>query len=84
MTDIKEAARAALSAALRDPSVGFAIKAGMMGGAYEAFMGAVEAAIADERERCAKIAEDWHTDHVPVATIDTAMYRLAERIRAGE
>jgi hypothetical protein len=48
---VKEAARLALSAALRDPRTGFAIKAGMIGGAYEAFAEAVEAAITAEREK---------------------------------
>lgn len=46
MTDAKEAARTALSQALRDPRVGFAIKACMIGGAYDAFTAAIEAATA--------------------------------------
>ena len=55
--DIKEAARLALSAALRDPRTGFAIKAGMIGGAYEAFTSAVEGAILVEREKWKDAAE---------------------------
>lgn len=54
---VKEAARLALSAALRDPRTGFGVKAGMIGGAYEAFAEAVEAGILAERERCAVVAE---------------------------
>lgn len=55
--DVKEAARLALSDAIRDRRTGFAIKVGMIGGAYEAFSEAVEAAILTEREKWKGIAE---------------------------
>lgn len=42
-----EIARAALNTALRDPRVGFAIKASMMGGAYEVFLEKIADAIRD-------------------------------------
>ena len=54
---VKEAARLALSAALRDPRTGFAIKAGMIGGAYEAFAEAVEIVILAERQNWKGVAE---------------------------
>ena len=88
--DVKEAARAALSAALRDPRVGFAIKACMIGGAYDAFTAAIEQAITDERERCAEIAEQRFTKESiakntkgePYITGSAAIY-AAERIAAA-
>lgn len=49
--DIKESAKRALSLAIKDERVGFAIKATIVGGAYEAFLSEVEAAIMVERER---------------------------------
>lgn len=55
--DVKTAARLALSAALKDSRTGFAVKAGMIGGAYEAFTQAVEAAIMAERETWKGAAE---------------------------
>lgn len=65
--DVKEAARLALNAAIRDRRTGFAIKASMMGGAYEAFSEAVEAAILAEREKWKGAAEAAFDDGVDQA-----------------
>jgi hypothetical protein len=57
MTTPLDIAKATLSAALRDPRVGFAIKASIMGGAYEAFLDKIADAIQTERMQWQGVAE---------------------------
>lgn len=57
MTTPLNIAKATLSAALRDDRVGFAIKASMMGGAYEAFLEKIADAVTTERMQWQGVAE---------------------------
>lgn len=57
-------ARSALSEALKDHRVGFAIKASMIGGAYDAFLEKISDVIRDERIRLSEqMQKENNNDH---------------------